>query len=181
MSHCETARQRMSGVLDSGLDPEDARALKAHLRACPRCQATWAALQEVERILSARPMVPVPAGFAERTLACLEARGVAAARGQSRENRLWPAAGVALVALSLLLWWAILLGLPAALSLAFPAAWSGLRLFWEALATLGRSLAYLLGLLVPFCRGLALAASVLALAFSLAVMGSGLRKARLRV
>jgi len=181
MSHCGDAHQWMSASLDRGLGPEEAHALRAHLRACPRCQATWAALQEVDHLLSTRPTVPVPTGFAERTLACLEARGAAVATRQGGGSVLWPAGGFALAALFLFLWWAALLGLPALLSQAAPAVWSGLRLLGEALAMLARSLVHLLDLLVPFCRGMALAAGALALACFLAAVGGGLRKARVRI
>jgi len=181
VSHCGNAHQWMSASLDRGLGPEEARALQAHLRACPRCRATWAALQEVDHLLSTHPTVPVPAGFAGRTLARLEARGAAVAARQGRGSVPWPAAGFALAALSLFLWWIALLGLPALLSQAAPAIWSGLRLLGEALAMLARSLIHLLDLLVPFCRGMALAAGALALACSLAAVGGSLRKARVRV
>ncbi len=180
MSHCGDAHQWMSGALDRRLAPEEARALEAHLRVCLQCRDTWVALQEVDRLLSARPAVPVPAGLAERTLARLEARWETAARPH-RSDAFWLAAGVALVALSLLVWWAALLGVPALLSLTSPAVWSGLRLFWEALTTAVRSLMHLLDSLLPFCRSMALASGVLILALSLAVAGGGLRRARLRV
>lgn len=179
MSHCRNAHQWMLGMLEGGLALEDARALQAHLQSCPRCRATWTALQEVERILSAPPLVPVPVGFAERALARLEAH-VAAAPRQGRKSPFWPVAGAGLATFSLLLWWIALLGLPVLLSWSSPAAWSGLRLLWEALATLARSLMSLLALLVPFCRGMALASGLLVLALSLAAMGGSLWRARLR-
>ncbi|MGQ9714321.1 MAG: anti-sigma factor family protein [Anaerolineae bacterium] len=180
MSRCESAHQWMSGALDHGLASEDARALQAHLQSCPRCRATWAALQEVERILSAPPLVPAPEGFAKRTLARLEACGATAPR-QGRKSPFWPVAGAVLTTCSLLLWWIALLGLPALLSWSSPAAWSGLHLLWEALATLARSLMSLLALLVPFCRGMALASGLLVLALSLAAVGGSLWRARLRI
>lgn len=179
MNPCGNARQWMLAALDYRLGPEEARALQVHLQACPRCRATWAALQEVDRILSARPVAPVPAGFAERTLARLEAPGTAMTVRPQRVGALGLAAGATLVLCSLVLWWAALLGLPALLLPVSPAVWSGLRLTWEALTALVQSLVPLLDLLVSFCRGMALSAAILVLAGFLAAIGRGLRQVRL--
>lgn len=178
MNACGNVRQWMLGALDSRLGPEEARALQMHLQACPRCRATWAALQEVDRTLSARPVAPVPAGFAERTLARLEARATAMTIRPKRVGALGFVAGATLVVCSLLLWWAALLGLPVLLSQVSPAVWSGLRLVWEALTALVQSLVPLVDLLMPSCRVVALAAAILVFTGFLAAIGRGLRQAR---
>lgn len=181
MSHCANVHQWMLEALDRGLSPEATRALQAHLQACPRCRATWASLQEVDHLLSTRPLAPVPTGFAERTLARLSAPGAPVASRTNPPRAFWLAASAALVVLPLILfWWATLLGIPVLLWRVSPSVWSGLRLGWEALIALVRSLDSLVGLWAVFCREMALAAATLALFVSLAAMGRGLRRARLR-
>lgn len=181
MSHCASVRQWMSEALDRNLSPEEMRALQTHLQACPRCRATWGSLQEVDHLLSTRPLAPVPTGFAERTLARLSASGATTASRTNPSRALWLVASAALVVLPLFLfWWATLLGIPVLLWRASPAVWSGLRLGWEALIALVQSLDSLLGPWAAFCREMALAAATLALLVSLAAMGRGLRRAYLR-
>lgn len=181
MTHCGTAQQWMTESLEGALPTQEARALQAHLEGCPRCRETWAALREVDRLLAARPMPPVPEGFAARALARLEARQAAVARaGRGPMSWTWAAAAGAFLVVAA--WWTALLGagLPALALRGAPLTWHAVRTLWEAMTILARALGHLLGVLQPLCRPAALAAGTLTLFLLLVLMGGTLRRARLR-
>src|SRR5262245_25829397 len=64
----------MQAVLDGALPPADRRALEEHLAGCDSCQATWASLSSVHRLLKAEPMLAPRAGFSGRFQARLAQR-----------------------------------------------------------------------------------------------------------
>jgi anti-sigma factor RsiW len=61
----------MMDALDGELSAAGQVELESHLRARPELAQEWVALQAVERLLRTTPPVPVPAGFAYRTVGLL--------------------------------------------------------------------------------------------------------------
>ena len=60
MTHHRQMSLAMSARLDNSLDKDEDALLQAHLAACELCQAEWASLQRLDRILSSAPMMPAP-------------------------------------------------------------------------------------------------------------------------
>lgn len=71
--HCRSAGRLMSLRLDGALTPDQEAQLDRHLERCPRCRATWAAMQELESRLRCVPWVEPRPGLAGRVLARLPA------------------------------------------------------------------------------------------------------------
>ena len=117
----------MMDALDGELSATGLVELESHLRARPELAREWEALQAVEQLLRETPPVPVPAGFAQRTVRALP----------MTPRHLWLGAAVYVLFLAAgvipllgVAWLAIQLS-PA---LGEPALWSG---FWQgALAQL---------------------------------------------
>lgn len=97
--HCRSAGRMMSLRLDGVLAPDQEVQLARHLEHCPRCRATWAAMQELESRLRSAPWVEPRPGLAGRVLARLPAgrRSVVPALLP------WPRPGVAVLAAMALL------------------------------------------------------------------------------
>ncbi len=72
--HCRGAGRLMSLRLDGVLTPDQEAQLARHLERCPRCQSTWAAMQDIESRLRAAPWVEPRPGLTERVLARVRAR-----------------------------------------------------------------------------------------------------------
>jgi anti-sigma factor RsiW len=64
----------MQSLLDGALAPADRRALEEHLAGCDSCQAAWASLSNIHRLLKAEPMLAPRAGFSGRFQARLAQR-----------------------------------------------------------------------------------------------------------
>jgi anti-sigma factor RsiW len=83
----------MHAVLDGALAPTARRELEVHLAECGECQATWASLSEVQRLLRAEPPVAPRPGFTGRFQARLAQR-------RSRPRLLWGGLALGLGAVS---------------------------------------------------------------------------------
>lgn len=73
----------MTELLDGLAGPEQQAALLAHTAGCAACRAEWQAIQEVDALLTAAPLVSAPAGFTDRVLARLPERFPGATAAQS--------------------------------------------------------------------------------------------------
>ncbi len=97
--HCRSAGRMMSLRLDGALTPDQEAQLARHLERCPRCQATWAAMQELESRLRCVPWVEPRPGLAGRVLARLPA----SRRSVVPTLLPWPRPGIAVLAAMMLL------------------------------------------------------------------------------
>ncbi len=97
--HCRSAGRLMSLRLDGALTPDQGIRLARHLERCPRCRATWAAMQELESRLKYVPWVEPRPGLAGRVLARLPA----SRRSVVPALLPWPRPGVAVLAVMVLL------------------------------------------------------------------------------
>jgi predicted anti-sigma-YlaC factor YlaD len=68
---CEQSELWMMDALDGVLAASDRQRLAAHLETCLRCRADWDALNALEQMLAAPPMVRPAPGFADRVEARL--------------------------------------------------------------------------------------------------------------
>ena len=71
---CKKTSERLNAYLDGELAPDEALAVQAHLRACPRCAAELDGLKQLNQALGAEPSTAVPNGFARRVRAVAEER-----------------------------------------------------------------------------------------------------------
>ncbi len=71
---CKKTSERLNAYLDGELAPDEALAVQAHLRACPRCAAELDGLKQLNQALEAEPGMAVPSGFARRLRAVAEER-----------------------------------------------------------------------------------------------------------
>jgi len=76
---CKKTSERLNAYLDGELAPNEALAVREHLRACPRCAAELDGLKQLNQALEAEPGMAVPNGFARRLRAVAEERHVARA------------------------------------------------------------------------------------------------------
>jgi predicted anti-sigma-YlaC factor YlaD len=114
---CETFQEQMSLWIDGKLNEDEVRYIENHIAVCASCRTSLDALQRLDRLLSAAPMMaPVP-GFTERFQSRLVTR--------RRRSRTW--AGLLTLTLAALV---LVLGASAVL------AASGLTL-WDNLAMIG--------------------------------------------
>ena len=79
-------------TLDGDLRPEQRRQLEEHLAACAECTTLWEALDEVDRLFKAEPMVAPRSGFTGRFKARL-------AQQRSRPRMMWGALALGLSAI----------------------------------------------------------------------------------
>ena len=85
--------ESMHAMLDGAIAPADRRALEAHLATCASCQASWASLSSVHRLLKAAPLAAPRPGFSQR----FEAR---LAQRRSRPRAIWGALALGLGAVA---------------------------------------------------------------------------------
>lgn len=71
---CPQFSEQMSLALDKQLNAREEDELREHLRTCDACRARWDALQEIERLFAAAPLISPPAGFTARVSARLTER-----------------------------------------------------------------------------------------------------------
>ncbi len=71
---CKKTSERLNAYLDGELAPDEALAVREHLRACPQCAAELDGLKQLNRALEAEPGMAVPNGFARRVRAVAEER-----------------------------------------------------------------------------------------------------------
>jgi len=64
----------MHEILDSGANSDRKAALLAHAVDCVACRAEWSALQRVDRLLAAAPVMSPPADFTVKVMARLARR-----------------------------------------------------------------------------------------------------------
>lgn len=88
----------LSLALDGLLTPEEQRAFDLHLHRCPSCRSRWLTWQQLDRMLSAAPLVGPAPGFARRVDQRLHRR-------QRRRERLL--GSLVLVGGTLLAWTAV--------------------------------------------------------------------------
>jgi len=114
---CDTYREWMSLWLDQRLTQDEIRQVEAHTATCPTCHAVLDGMRQVDRLLTAAPMMAPAPGFTLRFQTRLAAR--------RRRRRTW--AGLVILALATLTLSLVIVALLAA---------SGLAL-WESLAISG--------------------------------------------
>ncbi len=71
---CDTCREWMSLWLDGRLVQAEIEQVEGHIATCPDCRTALDALRQVDRLLSAAPLVPPAPGFTLRFQARLAAR-----------------------------------------------------------------------------------------------------------
>ncbi|MER5639553.1 hypothetical protein ABT095_21660 [Kitasatospora sp. NPDC002227] len=69
--------EQLADLAEELTDPAEAPALREHLRACPECADSYAALLEVRELLGAEPAPPLPTAVADRIDAALAAEAAA--------------------------------------------------------------------------------------------------------
>jgi predicted anti-sigma-YlaC factor YlaD len=97
---CDEVLERVEGIA-AGEYPVDAR-LRSHLRTCAGCAAALEEAAQLERLLAARPVPPIPPHFTARTLARI--RRDRWQREQFFDTAFNVSLGVALVALAGAVW-----------------------------------------------------------------------------
>lgn len=70
---CADARAVMMEILDDLADSAQQAALLSHAAECAACRAEWRALQELDALFTAAPMLAPPPDFTQRVLARLHA------------------------------------------------------------------------------------------------------------
>ncbi|MBC7251810.1 MAG: zf-HC2 domain-containing protein [Anaerolineae bacterium] len=63
---CPKFSEQISLALDHQLSQAEEQELREHLRTCQACRAQWEALQRVDRLFAATPLVAPPDGFPQR-------------------------------------------------------------------------------------------------------------------
>lgn len=71
---CADAGELMHEILDGGANSDRKAALLAHAADCVACRAEWSALQRVDGLLAAAPLVSPPADFPSKVMARLARR-----------------------------------------------------------------------------------------------------------
>lgn len=66
---CEDLQRNLGNYVDGGISPDERKAIEAHLRGCPPCQATLADVDPVAAVLVQSQAPPIPPGFADRVIA----------------------------------------------------------------------------------------------------------------
>lgn len=90
MSDCERWQELMSQMLDDEITPEDAAALRSHMRTCQSCQAMWNLLFTVSHTIQ-QDIVQPPVELSQSVMARVRAENArnteASGSGRSRKNR----------------------------------------------------------------------------------------------
>ncbi|MCC8356549.1 MAG: zf-HC2 domain-containing protein [Oscillospiraceae bacterium] len=90
MSACERWQELMSQMLDDEITPEDAAALRSHMRTCQSCQAMWNLLFTVSHTIQqdiAQPPTELSQGVMARVRAENARNTEASGIGRNRKNR----------------------------------------------------------------------------------------------